>query len=104
MCEPCKHDCFNNDLQKAYDELMAKDKEIEALKAEEADSRNSYTAIKHDNSTLMGELEDMKLQLERFRRAVNSHCSCGGKGPLDPGVCDFCSMWHYVMQTEATKA
>lgn len=44
--------------------------------------------------------DSAELQIERLRRAVNSHCSCGGKGPLDPGVCDFCSMWHYVTQGE----
>lgn len=33
---------------------------------------------------------------ERLGRAVNSLCSCGGKGPDDPGVCDVCMVWHRV--------
>jgi len=29
-----------------------------------------------------------------IREAVNASCSCGGKGPEDPGVCPACMVWH----------
>lgn len=30
----------------------------------------------------------------RLTQAVNSLCSCGGKGPNDTGVCDLCRLYH----------
>ena len=29
--------------------------------------------------------------------AANRYCSCGGKGPRDPGVCVACSVCHAAM-------
>jgi hypothetical protein len=29
-----------------------------------------------------------------LRDAVNASCTCGGKGPRDPGVCPACMVWH----------
>jgi hypothetical protein len=31
---------------------------------------------------------------DALRDAVNASCSCGGKGPLDAGVCGACLVWH----------
>lgn len=31
---------------------------------------------------------------EDLRIAVNEFCSCGGKGPQDPGACPACLVWH----------
>ena len=30
----------------------------------------------------------------RLNIAANNHCSCGGKGPKDKGVCPACLVWH----------
>ena len=45
----------------------------------------------------------MKLDEETFRflermvsMAVNEECSCGGRGPDDPGVCPACMVYHHL--------
>jgi hypothetical protein len=35
-------------------------------------------------------------EMRRLRRAVNSSCSCGGKGPDDEGACGACRVWHAI--------
>ena len=30
----------------------------------------------------------------RLNIAVNKHCTCGGMGPNDLGVCPACKIWH----------
>ncbi len=36
--------------------------------------------------------------------AVNEHCTCGGKGPQDEGVCAACQDWHLFDQRKPTHA
>jgi len=37
---------------------------------------------------------------DEFKRKVsmacNEECSCGGKGPNDPGVCQACMVYHHL--------
>jgi hypothetical protein len=37
---------------------------------------------------------DAELQIRAWEEAVNASCSCGGKGPLDDGVCQACAVYH----------
>jgi multidrug resistance efflux pump len=41
---------------------------------------------------------DLARWQERFRAAVNDHCSCGGSGPGDAGCCPPCLVWHRTQQ------
>jgi len=45
--------------------------------------------------------ESLELQIRAWEAAVNRMCSCGGKGPLDPGVCQACAVYHTAKRTEA---
>ena len=38
----------------------------------------------------------MEITERALTRCVESRCSCGGKGPLDRGVCVACQMYHAV--------
>ena len=31
--------------------------------------------------------------MEVIRNAVNESCSCGGRGPTDPEMCQACEVW-----------
>jgi len=34
--------------------------------------------------------------------AVNSACTCGGRGPHDPGVCPACEVYHALRENPLT--
>lgn len=42
------------------------------------------------------------IQMSTLTRAVNTYCSCGGKGPDDKGACDVCRVWHYIEKGSVT--
>lgn len=83
----------------AYDVLLALERLVTTIRTlwVERDRANAALAVKD------GRIDVLTRAAERFRRAVNRHCSCGGRGP-DDNPCVACSIWHDANATNEQTA